>query len=360
MLLLRKRKRETPLGWGGLLIAPAALLFSLGLCALILAANGMPPLKTLLVLWQGSFGAGWALADALLKAVPIFLCSLGVAATFRMQIWNIGAEGQFALGAVGATWAALTFPTLPWYFLLPLMFIAAGLAGAVWALIPALLRIKLHVNEIISTLMFNYVAILFLDYLVYGAWKDPKSFGFPMTPEFVPAAIIGSIGGSRQHWGLVIALLAMAALWAFFRFTRAGFEITASGAGVRVAAYAKLPYPFLIALVMGASGAFAGLAGCIETSAVVGRLQPSIMAGYGYTAIVVAWLARLNPLAIAITSFLLAGFRVGVENLQIELQIPAAFGTLMEGIILLSVLAGQFFLHYRIERRKPTSLGQES
>ncbi len=329
---------------------PAALAFSLLICALLLAMEGYSPVRGLTVLWQGSFGAGWALADALLKAVPIFLCSLGVAVAFRMQIWNIGAEGQYALGTIGATWVALSLGNLPWYLLLPAMFLMAGLAGAVWALITALLRIWLRVNEIISTLMLNYVAILLLDYLIYGIWKDPSSFGFPMSKEFTQAAIISHIPGTRQHWGLAFCVVAGVLLWAMLKFTRTGFEIKASGSGVRVAAYAKLPYPYLVALVMAISGAYAGWAGCIETSAVANRLQPSIMAGYGYTAIVVAWLARLNPFAIAVASFLLAAFRVGVENLQLELQVPAAFGSLMEGVILLSVLAGQFFLTYRFER----------
>ncbi|WP_027185718.1 ABC transporter permease [Desulfovibrio inopinatus] len=350
MFALRKRKRENALRYGGLAVVPIALALSFGICAVLLAIQGQSPIRAFTVLWEGSLGASWALADALLKSVPIFLCSLGVAITFRMQIWNIGAEGQFALGTIGATWAALSFSHWPAYMLLPWMFLCAAVAGALWALLAAGLRIALNVSEIISTLMLNYIAILFLEYLVYGVWKDPQSFGFPMTREFSPAALIGMIGDSRQHWGLVIAPILGVVLWAFLRFTRTGFEIKASGSGVRVAAYAKLPYPFLVALVMAVSGAYAGIAGCIETSAVVGRLQPSIMAGYGYTAIVVAWLARLNPLGIALTSFLLACLRVGVENMQLEMQIPAAFGSVMEGVILLSVLAGQFFYSFRFER----------
>jgi simple sugar transport system permease protein len=139
-------------------------------------------------------------------------------------------------------------------------------------------------------------------------------------------------------------------LWAFMRYTRLGFELKASGQGARVAKYAKIRYGMLVMFVMCLSGGFAGWAGCIETSAVLNRLQPSLMVGYGYTAIVVAWLARLEPLNIAFASFLLAALRVGVENLQLELQIPAAFGSIMEGMILLTVLAGQFFLTYKLER----------
>lgn len=349
MNTFRIRKREEPWKWGALVTFPGALLFSLSICAVLLLWQDKSIIQGLQVLWAGTFGELWALEEALLKAVPIFLCSLGVAVAFRMQIWNIGAEGQFALGAIGASWMALAFPNLPQWVLLPLMFLMALVLGAVWALIPAFLRLRLKVNEIISTLMLNYIAILSIDYLVLRVWKDPS--GFPVSPEFNEAATIGILFG-RMHWGLVLCVICGLAVWAFMRFTRLGYELKASGEGARVARYAKLPYGFLVMFVMGVSGVLAGWAGAMEVSAVVGRLQPSIMAGYGYTAIVVAWLARLQPLSIAVVSFLLAALRVGAENLQIELQIPAAYGVIMEGLILLTVLAAQFFGSYTIERRK--------
>ncbi|QGY41086.1 ABC transporter permease [Pseudodesulfovibrio cashew] len=350
--MLKIRKRDEPWKWGALVIFLGALLFSLGVSALLLAGQGKDALHGLAILWQGSFGSYWALEGALLKAIPLFLCSLGVAVAFRMQIWNIGAEGQFALGAIGATWMALSFPDLPGAVLLPLMFIMAFILGGIWAVIPAVLKLRLRVNEIISTLMLNYIAIQLLDYLVFGVWKDPTSFGFPMSPEFSAGAVIGGIGSSRVHWGLLFSIFAGIGLWALMRFTRVGFELKASGEGARVARYAKIRYGMLVMFVMCLSGGFAGWAGCVETSAVLNRLQPSLMVGYGYTAIVVAWLARLEPLNIAFASFLLAALRVGVENLQLELQIPAAFGAIMEGMILLTVLAGQFFLMYTLERVK--------
>jgi simple sugar transport system permease protein len=344
-------KRDEPWKWGALVIFLGALLFCLAVSAALLAGQGKDALHGLYVLWLGSFGNLWALEGALLKAIPLFLCSLGVAVAFRMQIWNIGAEGQFALGAIGATWMSLLFPDLPRLILLPLMFMMAFLLGGIWAFIPAFLKLKLRVNEIISTLMLNYIAILLLDFLVFGVWKDPASFGFPMTPEFTQGAIIPSIGDSRVHWGLLFCLIVGIGLWAFMRFTRLGFELQASGEGARVAKYAKIRYGMLVMFVMFLSGGLAGWAGCVETSAILNRLQPSLMVGYGYTAIVVAWLARLEPLNIAFASFLLAALRVGVENMQLELQIPAAFGVIMEGIILLTVLAGQFFLLYKLERK---------
>lgn len=343
-------KRQEPPKWGSFLIFPAALALSLGVSCLLLALQGKPALDGLTILWQGAFGAGYAVVDTMLKTVPIFLCSLGVAVAFRMQVWNIGAEGQFALGAVGATWAALTFPDSPAWVLMPLMLASSAALGAVWAMIPAWLKLKLSINEIISTLMLNYIGILILEYLVYGPWKDPMSFGFPMTREFPPAGIVPAFEGSRLHWGMVLCAVCAVALWVFLTRTRLGYELKASGESLPAARYARMPYGFLVMLVMGLCGALAGWAGLMEASAVTGRLQPSLMVGYGYTAIVVAWLARLNPGKIALASFFLAALRVGVENLQLELGVPAAFGGIIEGLILLSVLAGQFFNHYRVKR----------
>ena len=347
MIQLRVHKRHEPLGWYSLLVILGAVILSLGIGSIFLAMQGKPGLQGMVLLIKSAFFSIWALEDCLIKAVPIFLCSLGVAVAFRLQIWNIGAEGQYALGALGATWTALTFPALPWYVLLPLMLLCASVASGVWAWIPAVLKIRLRANEIIITLMLNYIGILLLDYLVYGPWKDPTSFGFPMTKEFSPGAIVGPIGSTRLNWGILLCVAAGLVIWALLKFTRLGFELQASGENPRTARYAGLRYDRLTILVMVLGGALSGWAGFLEVSGNLNRLQPSIIAGYGYTAIVVAWLAQLNPLSIAIASFLLAGLRVGLETLQLDLQVPAAFGQIMEGLILLTVLAGRFFSDYR-------------
>ena len=353
MLNLSAYKRQEPRPWSSCLIFLAAVVLSLGVSALMLKLQGKPALEGIELLFRGALGSRWSIEDCLIKAIPIFLCSLGVAIAFRLQIWNIGAEGQFALGAIGATWAALTFPDQPAYILLPLMALMAFIGGGLWGLIPALLKLRMRANEIIVTLMLNYIAILFLDYLVYGRWKDPSSFGFPMTKAFSLSAIVPKIGTTELNWGLVLCLVSGLVMWVFFRFTRMGFELKVAGENLNATRYAGLPYAKLVCFVMIFSGALAGWAGFIEASATINRLQPSIMVGYGYTAIVVAWLARLNPLTIGIASFLLAALRVGVENLQLEMQVPAAFGGIMEGLILLTVLAGSYFneFGFRLRRR---------
>ncbi len=342
-------KRQEPLGWASCLVISGAVVFALGVSATLLMIQGKSPLSGLTLLFQGAFGSRYAWEDCIVKAIPIYLCSLGVAIAFRLQIWNIGAEGQFALGAVGATWMVYHFSFLPAILLIPLMMTGAFAAGAFWGLIPAFLKLRMRANEIIVTLMMNYIAIFFLDYLVYGRWKDPASFGFPMTPTFPESAVIGKIAGTGVNWGLLLCLVCGVLVWIFFRYTRLGFELKASGESIQAARYARLPYENLVVLVMVLSGGLAGWAGFLEASATLNRLQPSIMAGYGYTAIVVAWLARLNPLYIGIAAVLLAGLRVGVENLQLELQVPAAFGEIMEGMILLTVLAASFFIYYRFK-----------
>ncbi len=353
MRKIRIVKRQEPLGIGGsCLVLLSAIILSLFFSALLLFLRGTPPLEGIMTLFTGAFGSRWALEDSLLKAIPLFLCSLGVAVAFRLQIWNIGAEGQFALGSIGATWVALSFPDWPRAALLPAMVGAAIVAGGGWGFIPAFLRQRLKTNEIIVSLMMNYIAILLLEYLVYGVWKDPTSFGFPMTPSFSEAAIVGKIGTTSINWGIAHCFILGVLVWGFFKYTRTGFELKACGDNVRAAKYARLPYDRLVFLVMFLSGALAGWAGFLEASATVNRLQPSIMVGYGYTAIVVAWLARLNPLSIGIASFLLAGLRVGGESLQLDLQVPAAFGGIIEGLILLTVLAGGLFTHYRIVYRR--------
>ncbi len=354
MIRLRIHKRQESLGWGSCFVFLGAVAVSMVLSGILLRIQGKPAVDGIWLLIRSAYFSTYAVEDCLIKAVPIFLCSLGVAFAFRLQVWNIGAEGQYALGAVGASWAALTFPNLPWYGILPLMLLCAAITGGLWSYIPAFLRNKLRANEIILTLMLNYIGISILEYMVYGPWKDPTSFGFPMTPTFSDAAIVGTIGQTRLHWGIVVCAVAGAASWIFFRFTRLGFELKASGENPKAAQYARLSYARLVVIVMVLSGMLAGWAGLLEASANLNRLQPSIMAGYGYTAIVVAWLASLNPLLIGIASFLLAGLRVGLEILQLDMQVPAAFGSILEGLILLTVLAGGFFNRYRIAlRRQP-------
>jgi len=352
MRLIRVVKRHEIPAHLPVVVYGIAIVGALLLSAMLLIFQGKSPFDGMRILIQGAMGSRYALEDCLIKSVPLYLCSLGVAVAFRLQVWNIGAEGQFAMGAIGATWVALHFPQWPAWILLPSMMTVAFAVSGAWGLIPAVLKLRARANEIIITLMLNYIAVFILDYLVYGTWKDPASFGFPMTPTFSRSAILPRIGATGLNWGIALCAVAGILVWIFFQYTRLGYELKATGENVQAARYARLPYARLVILVMVISGGLAGLSGFIETSATLNRLQPSVMVGYGYTAIVVAWLARLNPLNIGVAAFMLAGLRVGVENLQLELQTPAAFGKIMEGMILLAVLASGYWTTYRIARRR--------
>ena len=344
------RDAPLPLGWKSFAILLTALAFAFFVCSMLLLVQGKSPWTALVLLLQGGFGGRYPLEDTLLKAIPLFLCSAGVSIAFRMKVWNIGAEGQFALGGVGATAAVLLLPPdAPAWIMLPSMMLGAALSGGLWGFLPGLLKLRFGLNEIISTLMLNYIGIELMRYLVYGPWKAPSSMGFPMTAMFPASAIFPSLFG-RTHAGLLLCVVTALALAAFLSRTRLGFELRAAGENPRNARYARIPYGFLLLFVLTLSGALAGLVGCVEVSSTFNRLQPNLCTGYGYTAIVVAWLSRLRISSIAFFSFFLAGLKVGVENLQIELQVPAAFGGILEGFILLCVLAGQFFHHYRLVR----------
>lgn len=347
-------RRAEPLDWGSFLLFGLAFLLSLGASALMLKLQGKPGLEGILLLLDGGFGHGYSLEDTLLKSIPIFLCAAGVAVCFRMQVWNIGAEGQYALGAVGATAAVLLFPDAPMWGLMPAMFVFAAIAGMLWAAIPAVLRVCFQMNEIISSLMLNAVGIFLLEYLVFGPWKDPGGSGFPMSVPFPEAAVVPGLFG-RVHWGIALCLVVGVSLSFFFKRTRLGFEVMVGGENPKAARYAGMRYAFLVVFVLCLCGALAAAAGALETSATLGRLRPNVAVGYGYTAIVVAWLARLRFSRIAFFAFLLAGLRVGVENLQLELGVPAAFASVIEGCILLTVLAFQFFENYTFVRKNRTA-----
>ena len=347
-------RRTEPLEWGSFAIFLLAFGVSLAVCAFLLHLQGKDGFTGVGYLLEGGFGSRYSLEDTLLKAIPIFLCSLGVALCFKLQIWNIGAEGQYVIGTLGGAYFVLSFPGLPAAVLLPGMFICAALAGAFWALIAAVLRQKWNLNEIISTLMLNYIGINVLKHLIYGSLRDPAGLGFPESAYFAESARIVAINQEffgRLHWGVVTCIVAGALVTFMFKKTRLGYELEAAGANARAARYAGMPYNLLVFIVMGACGALAGIAGIQESASGIYRIDPFVPLGYGFTAVVVAWLGRLRTLRILFFSLILAGLRVGVENLQIELQVSDSFASTLEGFILLMVLAGQFFDSYILKRK---------
>jgi simple sugar transport system permease protein len=282
----------------------------------------------------------------MVKAIPLMLAGLGVSLAFKMKLWNIGAEGQIYMGAFAASGVALSLGQLSGVALLPLMLAAGFAAGAIWALIPGVLRAFWQINETITTLMLNYVAIIWVDYLVYGPWKDPASLGFPLTPRFAAGAYLPVLGSSRVHAGLLIALIIAVVFYLVLKYTRWGYELRVVGESPEAARYAGIDVVKNIMLVMLISGGIAGLAGMIEISGITHRLQHGISPGYGYTAIIVAWLGRLHPIGIVLVAVLFGALLVGGFGVQTS-GIPFSIVLMLQGAVLFFLLAGEIFMQRR-------------
>ena len=368
-------KRLEPSRLASILVPVLSLLLAFLFGAALLAVIGANPGQTYQAMLAGAIGtpAQWQdgqfynMTELLVKAVPIILTGLSVSVAFRMLFWNIGAEGQLVMGGIATAAVALFFPSAlpfipesPWIYI-PLMFVAAILAGAVWALIPALLKAYLKVNEIITTLMFNYIAILWYQFLFTTAWKDPEGFGFPGSALIPEYTWIPRISG-RLHWGLLLAIVAAFVVWVIMDKTRWGYEIRLIGENARAANYAGVSIIRNIILVMILSGGLAGLAGFVEVTAISHRLQHGLAVGYGFTGIIVAWLAKLNPWGVVIVSILLSALLVGGEQIQITMGLPASVSLVLQGAILLFVLGGDVFTRYRLRmiRKAPTAVVAES
>jgi simple sugar transport system permease protein len=315
----------------------------------MLLAVGQNPFAVYAAMLRGAFGSSNSIAETLVKTIPLILTGLGVSIAFRMLLWNIGAEGQLHFGAIFATGTGLyIIPNAPAPLMIPLLVLAGFIGGALWGLIPGFLRAYLKVSETITTLMLNYIAILFTEYLVYGPWKNPEGFGFPGTRALPDAASLPRWGTTRVHLGLLVALLAALVLAAIFHRSIWGYEIRVIGENERAARYAGINIRRNILLVMAVSGGLAGIAGMSEVTGIAHQLQRNLSPGYGYTAIIVAWLARLNPGAIVVVAFLFAGLLVGGDQLQISMGLPAAIAPMLQGTILFFLLAGESLARYRL------------
>ncbi len=345
-ILLEKRQNPSKL----VTFLNPFLSIALGLSfgGIFLLLTGHKPLEIYGAMFDGAFGSSYGLSETVVKAIPLLLCGLAVSVAFRMQLWNIGAEGQFYFGAVAATWIALYHANGSTFAVLTKMFFAGFLAGGLWGLLPALPRAFLKVNETITTLMLNYVAILFGDYLIYNPWLDPQGHGFAQTATFPNNAVLPHFGDTRIHLGLVFGLGIAVLLYFVLWHTKWGYEIRVIGENAVAARYAGMSVIKNILLAMFISGGLAGIGGMAEISGINQRLQPGFSIGYGYTAIIVAWLARLNPFAMIIVSFLLGGLLVGGFIMQMS-GLSAAIASMLQGIILFFVLGGEFFTRYRFK-----------
>jgi simple sugar transport system permease protein len=321
---------------------------------LIIALAGGDPLRSYIHIARASFGDVGVLSDTIVKATPILLAALACSVAFRMKLWNIGAEGQFIMGAFGASAVVLT-PLLPaeaspWLFI-PAMMLAGLLAGAIWGFIPGFLKARFNVNEIISTLMMNYIAVAWINFFIFAVWSEG---GFQMTTKFpenswLPRLLnyadqIPAFRGLTTHLGLLFGIVAAVILWLVIFRSRWGYEIRLIGDNRQAARYAGIDITKNTVLVLMLSGALAGLGGMSEVAGVVHRLQTSpVAAGYGFTGIIVAWLAKLNPLVIILVSVLFGALLLAGREIQ-----PSGVPKMIQGIILVCLIASDFLLRYRV------------
>src|SRR6201988_5366029 len=341
-------------------IALVSPLIAIGLTivtmVILFAILGKNPLLALWVYFIDPLTDSYSLQEIAVKATPLVLIAIGLSLCYLANVWNIGAEGQFLIGAVAGSWLAVkTQGTDAGAWVLPAMLLLGAIAGALYALIPAICKVKFGASEILTSLMLVYVAALFLDYLVRGPWRDPAGFNFPTNEDFDPVATVPVlIQGGRLHLGAIIALIVVAAAAVLLGHTIKGFEIRVVGAAPRAARFGGFNANQLILLTFAVSGALAGLAGVIGGAGPIGDPPPGISPGYGFTAIIVAFLGRLNPIGILIAGLFLALTFIGGEQAQIAMKIPLDVTKVFQGILLFYVLACDSLILYRFRLIFPT------
>jgi general nucleoside transport system permease protein len=342
--LERRAERSTAMVIVSPLIAVALTVLS---AALIFAALGKNPGEALFVYFVAPLTEVWSLQELIVKATPLVLMAIGLSLCYLSNNWNIGAEGQYVIGGTCGGAVALAFQGVESDLAVPAMILAGIAGGALYAAIPALLKTRFRASEILTSLMLVYVAELILDYLVRGPWRDPEGFNFPQTVTFDHAIPI-LVDGSRIHLGAAFAALAVLAAAVVLGRTLIGFEIKVLGQAPRAGLFAGFSPARMTLLVFLISGALAGLAGICEVAGSMGQLQPSISPGYGFTAIIVAFLGRLNPFGILIAGLLLALSYLGGEGAQIALKVPIDITRVIQGLLLFFVLACDVLILYRL------------
>ncbi len=300
----------------------------------------------------------YGIGELLIKASPLMLIGTGLAVGFRASIWNIGAEGQLTLGAICGGWVAISLQQSQGWFVLPLM-LAAGIGGGLlWAAIPAFLRTRFNANEILVSLMLNYVAMLLLALLVHGPFRDPHGYGFPQSILFADSAMLPVIlPGTRLHAGVLLALAGVVFGWVLLEKSFLGYQIQVAGLARRAAAYAGFDHRRLVWIGLLAGGLAAGLAGILEVAGPIGQLIDHISPGYGYAAIIVAFVGRLHPGGILLASLLMALLYLGGESGQMNLDLPAAVTGIFQGLLLFYLLAADFLINYRFRITTSTQEG---
>jgi simple sugar transport system permease protein len=344
-MTIRAIKKSEPSRLKAATIRIGAIILALITSSIFILLLDLNPANVYMKMVQGAFGTAYRARETIIKAIPLVITSLGIAIAFRMQFWNIGGEGQIAMGAFAASFVALNMSDMSKPILLLLMILAAMLVGGLWALIPAFFKAQWGTNETIVTLMMNYIGLKWIMYLQYGPWRDPNSLGFPKIANFTENAILPKLMG--VHIGWIFALLLVAAVYIFLNHTKKGYEIAVIGESINTARYAGINIKRTILIAILLSGGLCGLVGMIQASGVNSTLSVEVTGGVGYTAIITAWLASLSAPVILVVSILFAALLEGGSYIQTVFGIPESAALILQGIILFFVLGSEFFVQYK-------------
>jgi simple sugar transport system permease protein len=340
------------MSWASPLLAVALTLLS---GYFLFSLLGKDPAQAFLVFFVKPLSTAYGIGELCLKATPLILCALGLGLGFRANVWNIGAEGQLTIGAiVGGGIALWLHDVTSAWLLLPVILAAGTLGGMAWGAIPAWLRSRFNTNEILVSLMLVYVANLLLSWLVRGPWRDPQGYNFPQSPMFHDAALLPLlVQGLRTTIAFPIALLFAALCWLFVARAFAGFRFKVAGLAPAAASYAGFSAKRNVWLAFMIGGGAAGFAGIAEVAGPIGQLQPSISPGYGFAAIIVAFVGRLHPVGVVLAGLLMSLLYLGGETAQIQMALPAAITGVFQGILLFYLLAADLFIHFRLRWKRP-------
>ncbi|MFK5978088.1 MAG: ABC transporter permease [Rhizobiaceae bacterium] len=333
--------------------APVFAVFAtLVICAVLIVWAGAPVIESYQLLFKGAVGSRFALNETITRSIPLIFTGLAVAVAFKAKFYNIGAEGQLYCGALAATYFGTGLVTLPPVLMIPFLMLVGAIAGGVILILPVLLKTHMKVDEVVTTLLLNFIILLFVSYLLEGPWKDPMSMGWPQAKSVIDEGILPPLfAKGRLHVGLYFALGASFLVWALMRFTIWGYEIKAAGLNAIAAAFSGINVNKTIVRTAMISGGLAGMAGVSEVAGLKGYLTLDLSPGFGYTGIAVAMLARLHPLAVVPAALFLSGIYVGSGSMSRAVNIPAYISDVIVGMSVLAILVAVMFSQYRIKWR---------
>ena len=346
-------KRQTP-SKAMIYLSPLLAIFLTLISSVVLfLIMNVSPLEALYAFFIKPISTIYGLTELAVKATPLVLIGIVLSLGFRAGVWNIGAEGQLVLGGIFGSIVALFFYEKTGFYIVPLILIAGVVGGMLWAGIVAFLRTKFNANEILTSLMLSYVASLLLNLLIHGPLKDPDAFNFPESRLFSDSALLPILyDGTRLHIGAIIAIVTVGLGWILLSRTLLGYQIKVTGDAPAAGEYAGFSHSKIIWITLLLSGGVAGLAGAIEVSGPIGQLVPTISPGYGFTAIIVAYVGRLHPMGVLFAGLLLALTYLGGETAQISLKLPLAVTGVFQGLLLFFLLASDVLIHYRVQFSK--------